>query len=264
MPESISNLRLLTPEQKQVFIDNGYLIVEQLYSPDEIAEMRDRFHDLITRIEGRPENMSYAKMEPAEGYEIDPFNPENVSGMMDQTLADEYWFDQFTDPRVVSIMVDLLGPNIDFHNGKVRNKPPGFVCTQSWHQDWPYERHSHPDLAAIITYLDDTDFEQGATEVLSGSHRKGEWPTHNGVCIADDQVPPGSETVLAAKAGDVAIVSVMVVHRAGHNYTNIARHAIINEYKTAEAVDQWNNRCAFAGLPLARNGRLLMPRVMEG
>ena len=88
MPESISNLRLLTPEQKQVFIDNGYLIVEQLYSPDEIAEMRDRFHDLITRIEGRPENMNYAKMEPAEGYEIDPFNPENVSGMMDRGCPD--------------------------------------------------------------------------------------------------------------------------------------------------------------------------------
>ena len=203
-------------------------------------------------------------LEPAEGYEIDPFNPKNVSGMSNQTLADDYWFDQFTDPRAVSIMVDLLGPNIDFHNGKVRNKPPGFACTQSWHQDWPYERHSHPDLAAIITYLEDTDFEQGATEVLPGSHRKGEWPTYNGVCIAEDQVPPGSETVLAAKAGDVAIVSVMVVHRAGHNYTNIARHAIINEYKTAEAVDQWNNRCAFAGLPLARNGILLMPRVMEG
>ena len=50
-------------------------------------------------------------------------------------------------------MVDLLGPNIDFHNGKVRNKPPGFVCTQSWHQDWPYERHTKPELAAAITYL---------------------------------------------------------------------------------------------------------------
>ncbi len=263
MPESVSSLRLLTSEQKQFFIDNGYVMVEQLYSPGEIAEMRDRFHDLITRIAGRPKNMSYTMMEPAEGYEIDPFNPKNVSGMSNQTLADDYWFDQFTDPRAVSIMVDLLGPNIDFHNGKVRNKPPGFACTQSWHQDWPYERHSHPDLAAIITYLEDTDFEQGATEVLPGSQRKGEWPTYNGVCIAEDQVPPGSETVLAAKAGDVAIVSVMVVHRAGHNYTNIARHAIINEYKTAEAVDQWNNRCAFAGLPLARNGILLMPRVME-
>ena len=65
------------------------------------------------------------------------------------------------------------------------------------------------------------------------------------------------------KAGDMAIVHVMVVHRAGHNYTNKARHAIINEYKTAETIDQWNNRCAFAGLPLARSRQLLMPRINQ-
>ena len=60
---------------------------------------------------------------------------------------------------------------------------------------------------------------------------------------------------------DVAIIHVLVVHRAGHNYSSQSRNAIINEYKTMEAVDQWNNICAFAGLPLARSRRLLMPRV---
>lgn len=251
----------LAPDQKRFFDANGYLHVPAVYAPNEIAEMRERFHTLVTQTEGRPKNMSYTFMPPSEQYGIDPFNPKNVIGMMDQTLADDYWFDQFTDPRVVSIMVDLLGPNIDFHNGKIRNKPPGFICTQSWHQDWPYERHTIPELAAAITYLDDTDFEQGATEVVPGSHLKGEWPTHNGVCISDDLVPPGAGVVLKAKAGDLAIVHVMVVHRAGHNYTKQARHAIINEYKTAEAIDQWNNRCAFAGLPLTRNRRLILPRV---
>ncbi|HIA65785.1 TPA: hypothetical protein EYN98_06925 [Candidatus Poribacteria bacterium] len=68
---------------------------------------------------------------------------------------------------------------------------------------------------------------------------------------------------MSANAGDVAIVHVLVVHRAGHNFTNTTRHAIINEYKTSEAIDQWNNRCAFAGLPLARNNELLMPRISK-
>ncbi len=257
-----NHLLTLTPDQKKSFDENGYVVLKSLYSPDEIGEMRDEFHRLITETDNRPKNMSYGFMEPAAGYEIDPFNPKNVVGMMDQTLANDYWFDQFTDPRVVGALVDLLGPNLDFHNGKVRNKPPGFVCTQSWHQDWPYERHSSPDLAAAITYLDDTDFEAGATEVIPGSHLKGEWPTHNGVCIAEDLVPTDAGVVMSAKAGDVVIIHVLVVHRAGHNYTNTARHAIINEYKTHETIDQWNNRCAFAGLPLARNGRLLLPRVM--
>ena len=261
MSDNKTPLTELTRTQKQFFDDNGYLVLHQLYTSEEIDEMRVRFHELITHTAGRPKNMSYAFMDPAEGYEKDPFNPENIVGMSDQTLANDYWFDQFTAPRIVSAMVDLLGPNIDFHNGKVRNKPPGFICNQSWHQDWPYERHSAPDLAAAITYLDATDFEKGATEVVPGSHLKGEWPTQDGHTISEEDVPEDSWSVLSVQPGDVAIIHVLVVHRAGHNFTNIGRHAIVNEYKTAEAIDQWNNRCAFAGLPLARHGKLLMPRI---
>ena len=255
------DLLILDREQKQSFDKDGYLLLAGFYSTEEMEEMRTRFGDLVTRRDGRPKNMSYALMEAPEGFEPDPFNPDNVEGMMDQTLADDYWFDQFTEPRIVSVIVDLLGPDIDFHNGKVRNKPPGFVCTQSWHQDWPYERHSAPELAAVITYLDPTDVDAGATEVVPGSHRGGEWETDTGHTISDDLVPDGQGRVMAAQTGDVVVIHVMVVHRAGHNKTSRGRHAIVNEYKTAQAVDQWNNRCAFAGLPLARDRRLLMPRV---
>jgi phytanoyl-CoA dioxygenase PhyH len=252
----------LTPEQKRFFDENGYLHLPGVYQGAELDELRAEFHDLVAHPEGRPKNIAYDFMEPSEEYGVDPFNPKNVQGMMDQTLANEYWFDQFTDPRIVGAMVDLLGPDIDFHNGKVRNKPPGYVSTQSWHQDWPYERHSTPDLAAAITYLDDTDFEAGATEVLPGSHLDGEWETRaDRVTIEDEKVGEGAGGVAKARAGDVVIIHVLIVHRAGHNYTRQARHAIINEYKTAQTVDQWNNRCAFAGLPLARRGRLIQPRV---
>ena len=251
----------LTCEQKQSFDDHGYLMLEGLYAPQEVEQMRRRFHELVTRTEGRPDNMTCDFMEPPRGYKPDPFNPKNVEGIMDQTLADDYWFDHCTEPRVVVAIVDLLGPNIDFHNGKVRNKPPGFQCTQGWHQDWPYERHSRPDLAAAITYLDPTDFEAGATEVWPGSHGLGELPTASGHTIADELVPEDEQVVLKAEPGDVAVIHVMLVHRAGHNYTQRSRNAIINEYKTVEAIDRWNNPCAFAGLPLARNRRLIMPRI---
>ena len=254
-------LLFLTPEQKQFFDANGYLLLEGLYSAAEVEEMRDQFHQLVTQTENRPQNMSYSRMESPEGYKPDDFNPQNVSGMMDQTLANDYWFDQFTEPRVVASMADLLGPNIDFHNGKIRNKPPGFHCEQSWHQDWPYERHTQPDLAAAITYLDPTDVEAGATEVWPGSHLLGELPTVKGHTIAEELVPQDERVVLKAQPGDVAIIHVLVVHRAGHNYTPSSRNAIINEYKTMETIDRWNNHCAFAGLPLTRNRKMLMPRV---
>jgi ectoine hydroxylase-related dioxygenase (phytanoyl-CoA dioxygenase family) len=143
----------------------------------------------------------------------------------------------------------------------VRNKPPGFEATQGWHQDWPYERHSVPELAAAITYLDPTDFEAGATEVIPGSHRDA-LPTAEGTSVlVQEDVDESQRVVCKVGAGDVVIIHVQTVHRAGRNYTKRSRNAIINEYKTAAAIDEWNNRCAFAGLPLARGGKLLMPRL---
>ena len=258
------NLLILEPGQKRFFDDNGYLLLPGFYGPGEMEEMRRQYHQLVTDTDGRPQNMRYSFMDPVAGFPPDEFNPRNVVGMMDQTLANDYWFDQFTEPRIVSVMVDLLGPNLDFHNGKIRNKPPGFTNTQGWHQDWPYELHTEPDLAAAITYLDATDAGGGATEVIPGSHLDGFLPTvEGGPTLVQEEVPEERREVIRAQPGDVAVIHVLVAHQAGNNRTSTSRNAIINEYKTAETVDQWNNRCAFAGLPLARNRKLLMPRVNE-
>ena len=89
---------------------------------------------------------------------------------------------------------------------------------------------------------------------MPGSHKRGEWPHDERTLIPDEEVKDPGVT-LCARAGDVAIVHVLVVHRAGRNDSAQNRSCIINEYKTHEAVDCWGNRCAFADLPLRRNGR---------
>lgn len=251
-------MSILTQDQKTSFDRNGYLHLPGFYDEAAMIEMRDQFHDLITHTEGRSAALKYSFMDPVEGYEIDPYNPKNVRGIMDQTLANDYWFNQFIDRRIVAVFIDLLGPNIDFHNGKVRNNPPGFVNDQSWHQDWPYERHSKPELAAAITYLEDNGKDAGATSVIPGSHLEDEVATvETSHTIREDAVDESKAVTLEAKSGDVVIIHVLTVHTAGHNYTNTSRHKIINEYKTKEAVDMWGNKCAFAGLPLARNGKIV-------
>ncbi|MCZ6634749.1 MAG: phytanoyl-CoA dioxygenase family protein [bacterium] len=255
-------LKTLTPNQKTFFDDNGYLFLPGLYNEAEMEEMRAQFHDLIANTEGRPKSLRYSFMDPDPEFGIDPYNPKNVRGIMDQTLANDYWFNNFTDPRVVNVLIDLFGPNIDFHNGKVRSNPPGFVNTQSWHQDWPYERHTTPDLAAAIVYLDDTDVDQGATSVIPGSHKRGEWKRgEDSHTVAEGEVDESQTVTVQTRPGDVLFIHVQVVHAAGHNYTKQSRHKLINEYKTHETVDLWGNKCAFAGLPLARNGKIVLPQI---
>jgi phytanoyl-CoA hydroxylase len=248
-------LLALSPEQKRFFDDNGYLLLEQVYSPEEVAEAREQLNRLLRDPDSAHPRVrfSYEPADEADRHPVDADNPRRVWMIMDTPLAGDWWFRQFQDPRVVDTIADCLGPNIDFHNGKARIKPPGYQSHQVWHQDWPYERHTRPELAAAITYLDDTREGAATTSVIPGSHLRGEWP-HDERTAIPDRLVEGPGVPLCARAGDVAIVHVLVVHRAGSNDTPQNRSCIINEYKTQEALDRWGNQCAFADMPLRRRG----------
>ena len=84
---NINKSLCLDPDQIQFFHDNGYLLIRSLYSYEEVIQMRGQFYQLITQTDNRPKNISYSFMDPKENYEIDPFNPKNVQGMMDHVLA---------------------------------------------------------------------------------------------------------------------------------------------------------------------------------
>lgn len=265
MPEDLTyrpapedSLLALTLEEKRFFDENGYLVVEDLYTQEEIRELRSAMNALLGNPdEARPGvGFSFESSPPDPDIPLSTENPRRVWMIMDTPLAGDLWFRQICDPRIVDRVADLLGPNINFHNGKARIKPPGYQSHKVWHQDWPYERHSRPELAAALLYLDDTGPDAAATEVVPGSHLQGEWPCREDNSIPDEDVKiPG--VPLYAKAGTVAFIHVLVVHRAGGNETDLNRSCIINEYKTMEARDEWGNPCAYAEMPLRRERKLV-------
>ncbi len=250
---------MLTQAQKDFFDANGYLVLEDVWSEAKLEEARRQMHAVLRDPDhARPGvSFSYEPPEDAGKYPLDPNNPRRVWMLFDTPLAGDWWFDNIRDPHVVDAISDLFGPNINFHNGKARIKPPGYQSHQIWHQDWPYERHTSPDLAAALFYLDDTEVGAAATEVIPGSHKRGEWPhdAHNAIADADVEAFGVAPVPLAVRAGSVAIIHVQIVHRATANTTDQNRSAIINEYKTMETLDRWGNKCAFAELPLRRNGK---------
>jgi hypothetical protein len=254
---SATRLLALDAAQTAAFARDGYLVLRALYTPDEVAGMRERFNELLRHPEAAHPGLRYTYEGP-EGLvtrPVDPNNARGVSLIMDTPLAGDYWFDQIRDPRLVNVIGDLLGPDVNFFNGKARIKPPGYINPQRWHQDWPYERHTAPDLAAAILYLDDTGPGEGATWVVPGSHRQGEWPHDERNRISDAAVDGLPQVELTARAGDVAVIHVMVVHRAGDNRSAHNRTAVINEYKTAAARPLKYQPLAYNELPLLRHGQ---------
>ena len=100
-------MKTLTPDQKRFFDDSGYLVIPKMYSESEMREMREQFHNLIANTNDRPEGLRYSFMDPDSEYGVDPYNPKNVRGIMDQPLANDYWFNNVTDPRIVNVFIDL-------------------------------------------------------------------------------------------------------------------------------------------------------------
>ena len=80
-------------------------------------------------------------MDPARASEYPPpdsRNPDGVVGVIDHPLASEFWLGSISEPKVLQLLGELLSHDVEFHNGKIRNKPPGYVNRQNFHQDWPY------------------------------------------------------------------------------------------------------------------------------
>lgn len=93
----------------------------------------------------------------------------------------------------------------------------------------------------------------GATEVAVGSHRRGELPSNELSSIVPRLIQDPMLFV-AARAGDVLIIDVMLVHRAGRNDIETDRRAVLVECKAADARDLGNNGWGLKELPLGRGG----------
>ncbi len=251
-------MRVASPDQKAFFDDNGYLLCREFFPAETVARWRDEMAALLQNPADHPRSALFtADPGPADA-PIDPANPHRIWRVMDLPLLGDTWFQLACDPRITGMMSDLLGPDINFHNGKAILKPPHFQPRDwGWHQDWPYERHSEPDLAASIVYLHDMEPDAGATALVPRSHTSGEWEhveTDGLFSIPEDRIGPDA-TPVAVRAGDVLFIHVLIVHRAGINNSSLSRCGVINEYKTAGTRDLWGNTLAFAELPLVRNGQ---------
>ncbi len=114
MNEASQLLLALTPDQQRFFNENGYLLLEQVYTPDEVAEARAEMRRLLRDPEQAHPRLRFSYEDPAAlaGQPTDPDNPRGVWMVMDTPLAGDWWFRQILDPRVVDAMVDCLGPDL--------------------------------------------------------------------------------------------------------------------------------------------------------
>ncbi len=148
--------------------------------------------------------------------------------------------------RLQSIVQALLGDNVLQLNNQFYFRLPGDGDQFAWHQDicfrTPKEKFNQIETGYLQTAIivDDMDLDNGPIEFVHGSHKWGEIdlvPRNNTETGLREYSDKYKGTPLIARAGDVAIWSVMIVHGSQPNESNRSRMYYMNGFAKEECVD---------------------------
>src|SRR5579862_6276107 len=188
---------VLTGDQIAQFHDQGYLVVQDLFPPSELAPLRREIAEIVGTVAAR----LYAEGRITElhweaGFEtrlalLVAGQPElwdeyrrAIEGRAGGGHAGRAMYDLIVHPRLLDAMEDLVGPEIVGSSVyRIRPKLPRHIRGEvPWHQDSGYFM-PHCDGALVVTVwipLVNATVENGCLQVLPRAHRSGVATHHTG------------------------------------------------------------------------------------
>jgi ectoine hydroxylase-related dioxygenase (phytanoyl-CoA dioxygenase family) len=238
--------------------ERGWVVLEHLLAADVVAAMRDALAPHLRReLLGRND--------------FEGFATERVYTLVDRGPC---FADLAEHPRIVALLDALLEPNWLLTASQAIRIHPG-ETPQPWHTDdtfYPIPRPRPAVSIGTIWALDDFTTENGATQLVEGSHRWDDAqvaalnrlvpfetrPREARIPVPKDDVPTDWRVRdVVMPAGSVIVFLGTLVHRGGANRSTAPRLALSNQYCQPWARPQEN---FFLAVPPERAARL-SPRV---
>jgi phytanoyl-CoA hydroxylase len=218
---------MLTPDQMDFYKENGYLLVEGVFTKEEAAAYREESHALAERLslhKNMDATWASARQAVAGAEQTVILHCHNVQ------FYSAAFSRLMTDPRLTDAAADIIGsPNVQLHHNKMFIKPPEKGSPFPMHQDHPYFPHDRDTMIAAIIHFDDAPIEKGCVRVVPGSYKLGglEHTQDGGWHLPFEQYPVESAVPCEAKAGDVLFFSYLTIHGSGINVSNEARTTLL-------------------------------------
>lgn len=220
----------LTSREKQIYRDAG-LVRPTLQLDDSIvSEMRALLEETLSATQGqRPESL------------VCP----HIAGMngLPGAITDR-WLDICTQPRIVDVVEEVLGPDIVLWGSQLFSKPAGTGLAVPWHQDghfWPIRPLA---TCTVWVAIDDVDAENGGMMFVPGSHRTrelyphAEQPSEESALNAElvpEHVDLARADVDALRAGTFSLHDVYLIHGSEPNRSSRRRAGFVIRYMPASS-----------------------------
>ncbi len=214
MFKSHNKVRRLTKSEKKQYKELGYIKNLPVFSSDANRDLHNFYTELSSRL---PKNIDI-----------------NKTNMWHK--ASKKFYKLCCTHHILNYVEDILGPNFVLWGGQFFNKEPNSGSIVPWHQDIQYWPLNPTKAVTVWLALYDTNKENGAMKVVSGSHKKGpkgfKHHTNNDKNlvldqeVSEDQIDKNKIVYLDLKAGEISLHDDGLLHGSEPNSSNNRRCGI--------------------------------------
>ena len=236
---------MLTPEQIERYYAQGYLVVENVITPEELSQLKDEIEAWIEESKQHTEAWGET-LDGRSRFDIDPkdHNAEypSLRRIASPTEISNKFYNAAINSRIAKMASQLIGHSgTCLHHSKINAKLPHTTTMVKWHQDFPFTPQTNDDMLTALLMIGDVTLDNGPLQVVPGSH-KGELFSHwendkfVGKISADieNKHCQKFESCIGS-AGTVCFMHTRLLHSSGPNISELPRYLFIAVYNAEDA-----------------------------
>jgi len=232
-------------DQLSFFETQGYLIMENLISPECVAECQEeiqRFHSLAAKFEANadPRSIDFQREPNAEDINRDDGTP--ILRKVENTRKHSSVFNRLAKhPRLIEVVQNLIGPDLLLFRSTLMLKPAFHGSGHEFHQDSAYWPIDPPRLVTVSIALDDATTANSCFKVIPGSHKWGLKMKENtpagGRLVSGlevrallDDVDLSDQIKVPLSAGSILFFHSLIMHGSDPNTSPNSRNTALYAY----------------------------------
>lgn len=219
---------VLTPQQKEQYEMDGFLIVSKFFNPDQVALLYQlATEDTVMR---------------SNAFDLNDQSGKSTKLTLWFTPGDDTYGQLVRSKSMVGAVQALVGDGEVCHfHSKLMQKEPRVGGAWEWHQDYGYWYKNgflYPDaMISVMVALTEATQENGCLQVLKGTHKIGRVEhlfagEQQGadMPVVDEALKRCERVYVELKPGDVLFFHSNLLHMSEANLSNSPRWSLISAY----------------------------------